>query len=113
MTTQSTFAFDTAVRRPRARTSDPETSREAAQSVERLTDKQQYILRILSYRPRTDEEIWEHIVFPTDDFGLAYPMSVSGARTRRKELVDMNLVRDSGKRRKTRSGRNAIVWEAV
>jgi hypothetical protein len=104
MSTQTTFAFDSAVRRPRARTGDPGTSHEAARSVTELSEKQELILSALRRNPSIDEEIqdWFSIV-----------MSPSGARTRRAELVDMNLVRDSGKRRKTRSGRNAIVWEAV
>jgi hypothetical protein len=105
MTTQTAFAFDTAVRRPRARASDPETSHDAAQSVERLTEKHEYMLALLrDVGPATDERLFQYAIAV---------MSESGARTRRSELVAMGLVRDSGKRRKTRSGRNAIVWEAV
>lgn len=122
MTTQTAFAFDKAVRRPRARRDDPETSREAARSIskEAITEGQEYIQRLIStIGAMTDEEIW--IVIDLDirnQKALKWPEDIpvktqSGARTRRKELVDMNLLRDSGHRRKTRSGRNAIVWEAV
>lgn len=50
----------------------------------------------------TDEQI-------IDTTGL----SPSTARPRRIELVQRNLVRDSGRKRKTRSGREAVIWEAT
>jgi len=50
--------------------------------------------------PATDEEIAH---------GLA--LNPSTARPRRVELVAAGLVRDSGTRRRTVSGRQAIVWE--
>lgn len=34
-------------------------------------------------------------------------------RPRRRELELMNRVRDSGKRRRTMSGRQAVIWEKV
>lgn len=37
----------------------------------------------------------------------------SSTRTRRKELQEAGLVVDSGRRRPTRSGRQAVVWVAV
>jgi hypothetical protein len=37
-------------------------------------------------------------------------MSVSGARTRRSELVDVGMVEDSGRRELTQAGRQTIVW---
>ena len=37
----------------------------------------------------------------------------SGIRPRRIELVQAGLVRDSGKRRATRSGRQAVIWETA
>jgi hypothetical protein len=105
LSTQTTLAFDVAVRRPRARASDPETSHDAAQSISDISGDQQFILEWLNFLgPCTDEELLN---------SLPSERSPSGVRTRRSELVAMNLVRDSGKRRKTRSGRNAIVWEAV
>lgn len=39
--------------------------------------------------------------------------SPSGLRTRTNELVQKGLVKDSGKRESTPSGRKAIIWEAV
>ena len=50
----------------------------------------------------TDEEI-------ADALGLAG----NTARPRRRELAQRNVVADSGARRPTRSGRQAIVWVAV
>jgi len=50
----------------------------------------------------TDEEMQEGI-----------PMGASTQRPRRVELVRAGLVRDSGATRGTRSGRRAVVWEAV
>lgn len=88
-----------------ARNTDPETSHEAAISVSGIRVSQQHILDALrSYGPATDEEI-----FPR----LPVPISPSGARTRRAELVAMGLVRDSGARRTTATGRKTIVWRAV
>lgn len=52
--------------------------------------------------PATDEQIQD-----------ALGMNPSTQRPRRIELVTAGFVRDSGKTRKTASGRSATVWEAV
>lgn len=94
----------------RARYTDPLTSHQAARSIreEDLREQQRVILRLLrEIGPLTDERIlvWLH----RND----YMLSPSGARTRRKELVDLGFVEDSGFRGKTASGRTTIVWQAV
>ncbi len=97
------------IRLPRARLTDPETSRMAARSVseERLRTSQKIILDALEhFGEMTDEEIYEFMV------GF-HQISPSGARTRRKELVDLGLVRDSGLRGLTPSGRQSIKWEVA
>jgi predicted ArsR family transcriptional regulator len=64
--------------------------------------------RVLDYlrgcgeRGATDEELVE-----------ALRLSPSTARPRRIELVKAGLVRDSGRTRKTNSGREATVWVAT
>ena len=50
----------------------------------------------------TDEEVQSHL-----------SMNPSTERPRRLELVRSGFIRDSGDRRQTKSGRNAIVWIAV
>lgn len=47
----------------------------------------------------TDDEMQRHLNMPG-----------STQRPRRQELQEMGLVKDSGRRRKTLSGRDAIVW---
>lgn len=47
-----------------------------------------------------------------EEIQTALKMNPSTQRPRRIELVGMGLVRDSGNRRKTRSGRYAVVWIA-
>lgn len=39
-------------------------------------------------------------------------LNPSTQRPRRIELVEKGMVRDSGRTRKTASGRNAVIWEA-
>ncbi len=95
---------------PRARRSDPETSHAAARSIrpESLPAAQAKIHGVLEAEgPGTDEDILERLT------RLRYPISVSGARTRRAELVKKGLVKDSGLRRVLVSHRKAIVWEVV
>ena len=55
--------------------------------------------------PCTDEELCQHIAAAT-----AQPVSVSGIRTRRSELVTAGIVVDTDTGRPTRTGRMAIVW---
>lgn len=89
-----------------ARGTDPQTSWQAAQSIapEDLRASQVQVLDILRrHGPLTDEEIYRFV---------NGEQSVSGARTRRSELVDAGLVRDSGRRATTAAGRQTIVWEA-
>jgi hypothetical protein len=98
-----------------ARTSDPGTSHAAARSItpETMRASQRAVLRIFERQgAMTDEQLakeydhrftWEPSLFPRQ--------SPSGLRTRRKELTDAGLLRDSGIRRKLYSGRLAIVWE--
>lgn len=45
-----------------------------------------------------------------DEMQVALRMNPSTQRPRRIELVDMGLVVDSGARRKTRGGEEAVVW---
>lgn len=46
-------------------------------------------------------------------YGEAPRASLSGIKTRRKELVVRGLVIDTGQRQKLASGRNAIVWRVA
>ena len=93
------------IKKPVARRGDSQTSWDAAKSVTSLRVSQQAIYSLIErYGPMTDEEIQRKLVMP---------MSPSGARTRRKELVAKNLVRDSGLKGITSSGRKTIKWEVV
>lgn len=64
-------------------------------------------MSVLKGNPMTDEEIFTALA------QHGYVMSPSGARTRRKELVDLGLVEDTGVTILTKSGRGAIVWRMV
>lgn len=90
---------------PKARGSDPVTSFEAAESVDRVTETQEYVLKALR-RPRVDVELVEAY----NAFKRAPRASESGIRSRRAELVDRGLVVDTGRRVRLESGRFAIVW---
>lgn len=97
-----------------ARTTDPETSHQAAASLDpvKMRAQHEYVLKLLR-KPGTDFDIacrWieDHKNYASQNY------SPSGLRTRRKELVDMGKVRDSGKRVVLEAtGRKAIVWERV
>jgi hypothetical protein len=97
----------------RARSTDPETSHDAAASIDHLRDRQMSVLTVLwDWGPMTDTDLVERYE------GLAREELIprqapSGIRTRRKELVDLGLVSNSGARQKLASGRWAIVWRAV
>jgi hypothetical protein len=94
----------------RARDTDPETSHAAAASLssEKIRESQALVLGLLrADGPMTDETL----VAVVEERELR--LSPSGARTRRKELVDLGLVEDSGGRVRTGSGRAAIVWRAI
>jgi hypothetical protein len=79
------------------------TSREAAISMlPNVGTKRRVIYDLLASAPSTDDELeaatgWRH-------------QTVSA---RRRELVMLGLVVDSGKRRETSSGRAATVWEVL
>lgn len=93
---------------PKARNTDPATSHQAAATITRtaVTETQQRIIETLqTHGPLTDEQLCQRIAAD-----LSKPVSVSGVRTRRSELVTDGRVIDTGQRQQTRSGRNAIVW---
>lgn len=98
---------------PFARNTDPETSHEAASSVRNMTQTMQAILKLLTLKPMHDQELIKfyeaQVRMGADerDFPRA---SESGIRSRRAELVELGLVKDSGAREQLASGRKAIVW---
>lgn len=96
-----------------SRGTDPETSRQAAASISgaKMRETQRVIVEILDrFGPACDEDI---AVYATQLASLdqAPKQSPSGLRSRRAELVTAGIVRDSGDRTKTSSGRQTIVWE--
>ncbi len=82
------------------------TSKDAASEIERSAST----LRGYVYR-----FIWNKgDAGATDDqIQMALRMEGSTERPRRIELQDKRLVKDSGKTRKTRSGRQAVVWVTI
>ncbi len=93
---------------PKARPSDPQTSHDAAGTVtaDTVTRTQELILEALrAHGPMTDEHLFMRLADAKGE-----PVSVSGVRTRRSELVTAGQIVDTGHRRPTRTGRSAIVW---
>lgn len=100
--------------RAHARRTDPVESHQAAASVD-VKPNQAAVLRVLrEVGPVTDAALVtlyqsRQAVDPT-----SLPVqSPSGIRTRRKELVEAERVRDSGARVRLDSGRWAAVWEVA
>lgn len=89
---------------PFARLTDPETSHEAAESVTNITPLKQEILQKLM-TPMTDRDLYA-LLFTSSRLIV----TESGVRSRRAELVQAGLVKDTGARQKLNTGRNAIVW---
>lgn len=95
--------------KPVARRSDPQTSWDAARSVDKVRESQAQVLYLLKrYGPMTDVQIAATF---REVYGKG--QSPSGLRTRRAELVDKGLVSDSGERWRLDTGRWAIVWHLV
>jgi hypothetical protein len=99
-----------------ARRTDPETSHLAAATIYgvKLRRSQEHVLRVLRAKgPMTDEELvnayGEAIAMTSLETGPVLQTD-SGIRTRRRELTDLALVEDSGERRPTHTGNQAIVW---
>lgn len=92
---------------PHARITDPETSHEAAESVTNITPLKREILQRLM-TPMTDAELIRTLKIYSELI-----VTDSGVRSRRSELVQAGLVRDTGARQKLKTGRNAIVWETT
>jgi hypothetical protein len=92
-----------------ARTSDPETSHEAAASVGEVRLSQTYVYTVLSHAgPSTDEELVRRYA------ASPHPMqSPSGIRSRRAELARLGMVEFTGEKRRMSTGRLARVWRAV
>lgn len=98
----------------RARRTDPQTSREAAESVAELTLRRRAVLGFLRVNgPMTDTLLVEGYLAEIERGLLLPPQSESGIRTRRSELVRSGDVIDTGVRWRLPSGRRAIVWRAT
>lgn len=94
-----------------ARLTDPETSHKAARSLttEAMTKTQTAILELLARYELTDEGIKE-LYNKSVELGYWKPVSESGLRSRRAELVERGLVTRAGIG-KTRFGRECIIWK--
>lgn len=115
---------------PVARTTDPDTSHEAAESVAEFTIEGIRLWWLEHLNPYRNQDmmqarLWnvpdteqEYVGYHCTDQGAwrkyqqvgPIPCSESGFRTRRSELVHMGLVVDSGARIPLASGRKAIAW---
>jgi len=82
-----------------ARHDHPDTSHAAAASVSGKNRQRVFLVVQARVLGATDEEIQ-----------VATGINPNSQRPRRVELVDRGYIKDSGRRRKTRSGRSAIVW---
>lgn len=92
-----------------ARRTDPSTSHAAAASVRRIRESQADVLSVIrNCGPISDEGM----IRAYRSMGMPW-QSDSGLRTRRSELVALGVVRDSGGKTKTASGRKTILWKVA
>lgn len=89
-----------------ARRTDPGTSHEAAASVRHVRESQQLILNTFRRCGPMHDRMLINVLRNEG-------MSESGIRSRRAELVDQGLIRDSGDTVRLQTGRLSTVWEAV
>ena len=93
-----------------ARSTDPQTSHDAAEKVKHRSKVQSVIYNILwTGGAMTDPQIAEHYYGRVAD-GSAPNHSESGLRTRRKELVDAGVIKATGEKDKLDTGRYANLW---
>jgi len=94
----------------RARTGDPDTSHEAAASVRDLTGSQDAVLSVLEWHgPIADNDLVRRYQLATETDNTLRPLSESGIRSRRAELVRLGRVVHVGYTTLD-SGRRARVW---
>lgn len=79
-----------------------DASREAAKAISRYADQQRTEVYLCIHRAHDNGRTWDEIVQL-----LGCSPTANGRVT---ELRDRGLILDSGRRRKTRSNRNATVW---
>jgi len=92
----------------RARATDPQTSHDAGDSVENITETQKRILGLLETAMCDAELLLAYgLAF---EIGIAPQASESGIRSRRAELVERGLVIHDGTFRLSPSGRRMMVW---
>lgn len=98
-----------------ARRNDPSTSRKAAASVTGIRLSQAAVLKLFKDSgAMTDIELVDRYPLFRKVTGITAPrQSESGLRTRRKELVDLGRLEDSGVKKRLPSGRMAIVWRCA
>lgn len=102
--TNGELSLFTTAPNPVARTSDPETSHEAAASMidGAETQRRAIVFHLWHLGPRTADELDEELELRPTSAGRRLP-----------ELRTVGLARPTDGKRKTRSGRMARVWEAV
>ena len=96
-----------------ARSTDPDTSHQAAASLPDLRPSQEAVLRILRFLgSATDIELVAAYRRATVR-GEVPPQSSSGIRTRRRELVEAGRVQEHATAIVQPSGRRARVWRVA
>jgi hypothetical protein len=95
--------------RPAARATDPETSREAADSVYRPSDVARFIAQLFQARAMDDETLVAEYEFHADA-GYTANASDQSIRSRRCELTRAGILEWSGEYGVTRRGRRTRIW---
>ena len=98
---------------PSWRGNDPETSRQAAESISQAAMRESHLAILAVFKKHNalnDEELAALYSIQASE-GSAPFLSPSGLRSRRSELHRAGYLKDSGTRTKTQSGRASIVWE--
>jgi len=93
---------------PQARRTDPQTSHDAANSVKNINKTKKAILVLLRKHQSDMQLVANYSKLARQN--KAPRASESGIRSRRAELVRLGLVKDTGKRDKSASNRQMIVW---
>jgi hypothetical protein len=93
---------------PQARKTDPQTSHDAANSVKDVSKTKKAILVLLRKHQSDMQLVASYSKLARQN--KAPRASESGIRSRRAELVRLGLVKDTGKRDRSASNRQMIVW---